>query len=33
MSGVLGSDNAPKGLEKSIGKIEAIIDKLRAKAS
>ena len=33
LSGVLGSDKAPKGLEKAFEKIEGIIDKVKAKAS
>ena len=33
LSGVLSSANAPKGLEKTIEKIEGLIDRVRAKAS
>ena len=33
MAGVLGSTQAPKGLEKSFEKIEGILDKIRAKAA
>lgn len=33
LSGVLGSANAPKGLEKTIEKIEGLIDRVKAKAS
>ena len=33
LAGVLGSANAPKGLEKTIEKIEGLIDRVRAKAS
>lgn len=33
MSNVLGSANAPKGLDKSFEKIESLIDKIRSKAS
>ena len=33
LSGVLSSASAPKGLDKSLEKIEGLIDKVRAKAS
>jgi hypothetical protein len=33
LSGVLSSDNAPKGLEKAFEKIEGLIDKVKTKAS
>ena len=33
LSGVLNSANAPKGLDKSLGRLEGLIDRVRAKAS
>jgi hypothetical protein len=33
LAGVLGSENAPKGLDKTLVKIEGLIDRVRAKAS
>lgn len=33
VSGVLGSTNAPKGLEKSFEKVESLLDKIKTKAS